>query len=84
MSVVLAPSRIAAALRLILVAGAMLLVGVAMVGAKGVPVVSRKAQWNEFELYAPQPVKGAAQLGGELILVIGLSWGCGAMLKIRL
>jgi hypothetical protein len=83
-SVVLAPSRLAGAVRSLLLVVAMLLVGAVMLAANGPPQSSRDAHRDEIKRYAPRLFQGAAQLGGESLLVVGLAWACGGALKIRL
>jgi hypothetical protein len=82
--VVLAPNWFAAAARSLLLLGAMLLVAAIMFVAKGPTQSSRDVRRNEIVLFAPRLVEGVAQLGGEALLVIVLTWGCREGLKIRL
>ncbi len=84
MRVVLAPNWLAAAARSLLLLGAMLLVAVLMLGAKGPPQSSRDVRRDEIARFAPRAVPGAAQLGGQLLLVVVLTWACRGALKIRL
>lgn len=82
--VVLAPSRFAAAARSLLLLGAMLLVAAIMLVAKGPPQSSRDVRRNEIARFAPEVLPGVAQLGGQLLLVVVLTWACRGPLKIRL
>ena len=84
MRVVLAPNWLAGAARSLLLLGAMLLVAVIMLGAKGPPQSSRDVRRNEIARFAPRAVPGVAQLGGQLLLVVVLTWACRGALKIRL
>ena len=84
MRVVLAPSWFAAVARSLVLLGAMLLVGAVMLGAKGPPQSSRDVRRDEVARFAPEPLSGIAQLGGEMLLVVVLTWTCGGLLKIRL
>ena len=84
----LAPNWFAGAARSLLLVGAMLLVGAAMLGAKGRPQssrdVRRDVRRDEISLFTPRPLSGIAQLGGETLLVVVLTWACRQSLKIRL
>jgi len=82
--VFLAPSWFAAIRRSLLLFLASLLVAAVMLGAKGPPQPSRDVHRNEIQRYAPRPLQGVVQLGGEVILVVGLTWACRGPLKIRL
>jgi hypothetical protein len=82
--VVLAPNWFAAAVRSLLLLGAMLLVATALLAANGPPQSSRDAQRNEIARYAPRLAQGVADLGGQMLLVVVLTWGCRGGLKIRL
>jgi TRAP-type C4-dicarboxylate transport system permease small subunit len=82
--VVLAPNWLTAAARSLLLLAAMLLVGAIMLGAKGPPRSSRDVRRDEIARFAPRVVPGVAQLGGQLLLVVVLTWACGGALKIRL
>jgi hypothetical protein len=82
--VVLAPNWFTAAARSLLLLGAMLLVATIMLGAKGLPQSSREVHRDEIARFAPRLLPGVAQLGGELLLVVGLTWACRGPLKIRL
>lgn len=84
MRVVLAPNWFAAAVRSFLLLGAMLLVAVIMLGAKGPPQSSRDVRRNEIARFAPRLLPGVAEVGGQMILVVGLTWACRGALKIRL
>jgi hypothetical protein len=55
-----------------------------MLGAKGLPQSSREVHRDEIARFAPRLLPGVAQLGGELLLVVGLTWACRGPLKIRL
>jgi hypothetical protein len=82
--VVLAPSWFAAIARSFLLFVASLLVVALMLGAKGPPQPSREVHRDEIARFAPRPVQGVVQLGGELLLVVVLTWACRGPLKIRL
>lgn len=84
MKVVLAPSWFAAAWRSLLFLGTMLLVAALMLDAKGRPQPSREVQRDEIRLFASRPISGTVQLGGEVLLLCGLTWACRGFLKIRL
>jgi len=81
---VLAPNWFAAAARSLLLLGAILLVAAIMLGAKGPPQSSREVRRNEIARFAPRLLPGVAQLGAQLLLVVGLTWTCRGPLKIRL
>ena len=74
----------AAIVRSLFLLGAMLLVAVVMLGAKGPPQSSREVRRDEIALFASRPLPGIAQLGAEMLLVIVLTWTCRGALKIRL
>jgi hypothetical protein len=82
--VVLAPSWFAAGARSVLLFGASLLVAALMVRANGAPQASRDVHRDEIARFAPRPVQGTIQLGGEMILVVVLTWAFRGPLKIRL
>lgn len=84
MRVVLAPNGFAAAARSLLLLGAILLVAAVMLGANGPPQSSREVQRDEISRFAPRPLLGVAQLGGQVLLLVGLTWACRGALKIRL
>ncbi|MGH7618777.1 MAG: hypothetical protein ACREPM_16270 [Gemmatimonadaceae bacterium] len=84
MKVALAPTWFAAGARSLSFLGAMVLVAAVMLGAKGPPQSSREVRRDEIARFAPRPVPGIAQLGGELLLVVVLTWACRGPLKIRL
>jgi hypothetical protein len=52
--------------------------------ANGPPQSSRDVRRDEIARFAPRLVQGVAQLGGETLLVVGLTWACREGLKIRL
>jgi TRAP-type C4-dicarboxylate transport system permease small subunit len=80
----LGPSWFAAAARSLLVLGALLLVAAIMLGAKGTPQSSRDVRRDEIAHYAPRLVAGVADLGIQMLLVVGLTWACRGPLRIRL
>jgi hypothetical protein len=80
----LAPNWFAAVARSLLLLGAMLVVAVIMLGAKGPPQSSREVRRDEIARFAPGLLPGVAQLGGEMFLVVVLTWICRGPLKIRL
>lgn len=84
MRVVLAPTWFTAAARSVVLLGAMLLVAAIMLRTKGPPQSSRDVRRNEIARFAPRLLPGVAELGGQLLLVVGLTWACRGALKIRL
>ena len=84
MRVVLAPNWLVATVRSLSLLGAMLLVAAIMLGAKGPPQSSRDVRRDEIARFAPRLLPGVVDLGGQVILVVGLTWACRGALKIRL
>jgi len=82
--VVLAPNWFAATTRSLLLLGAMLLVAAIMLGTKGPPQTSRDVRRDEIARFAPRLLPGVAHLGGQILLVVVLTWACREPLKIRL
>jgi hypothetical protein len=82
--VVLAPNWFAAAARSLLLLGALLLVAAMMIGANGPPQSTREVRRDEIARFAPRLLPGVAQLGGQVLLLVGLTWACRGALKIRL
>ena len=84
MTLRLAPSWFAALTRSLLVLGAMVVVGIAMLRAKGPTQSSRDVRRDEIALFAPRPVLGIAQLVEQMLLVVVLTSACRGPLKVRL
>ena len=84
MSVRLAPSWLAAAVRSLLFLGGVMLIAAVLYAANGPPTLSRKSRFDEFARFAPSLGKGVADLVTETLVLIGVTWGFRDGLKVRL
>jgi hypothetical protein len=81
---VLAPNWFAVTTRSLSLLGAMLLVAAVMLGAKRPPQLNREVRRDGIARFSPRLLPGIAKLGGEMLLVVALTWTCRGPLKIRL